>query len=386
MRWLAAVLALCVSAVSSAQVVVGAVVPQTGLLADAASGYLRGLTLWAERVNAGGGLLGQAVALVVLDDGSETRRVAPLYEALIAEHRADALVGPFGSAATLVAAGVAERTRRVMLNAVGASPGIHRKGTRYVFQVNVPPVRYGRGVLEVAQREGIARLLVLARDDPAARAAAARLREDAVAAGLACGPVLVYKPGTDDFGAHIAQAKKDAIEGWIAFGLAADAAAMVKSLRKHGWAPALFVAQGAADPAFIRMVGQDAELAIGISAYEAHAPTEGNREFVQAYARRWGTPPDAYAAAAYSAGQLLEQAAARAGTLAPEALREALASGRYGTLLGDYRVDENGAQTATAALLLQIQRGRREIVWPEPLASARWRLPFPSWEGRRPIE
>ncbi|MEW5864521.1 MAG: ABC transporter substrate-binding protein [Pseudomonadota bacterium] len=387
MRALAAIFLLCIApAAAQAPVVLGAVVPQTGLFADAAASYARGLRLWAEQANAAGGLLGRPVDLVLLDDGSDTQRVPALYEALIGERRAELLVGPFGSAATLGAAAVAERARRVMVNAAGTAPGIHRKGTRYVFQAIAPPAEYGRGVLEIARREGIARVLVLARDDPLARAAATRLREQALAAGLVAGPVQLYKPGADDFASQIEQARKDGIEAWIAFGLANDAAAMVKSLRKHGWAPALFLAQGAADPAFIGLVGQDAELAMGISPYEPRAPTAGNREFVQAYTKRWNAPPDALAAAGYSAARLLELAALRAGALDQEKLRQALATEEFATPLGIHRVDADGLQTGAMPLVIQIQRGRREIVWPEALATARWRLPFPAWEGRRRLE
>jgi len=387
MRALFAILGFCVASIAAAQtpVVLGAVVPQSGLLAEEAASYARGLRLWAEQANAAGGLLGRPVDLVLLDDGSDTQRVPGLYEALIAERRADLLVGPFGSAATLGAAGVAERARRILVNATGIAAGIHRRGTRYVFQVIAPPAQYGRAALEIARREGISRALVLARDDPRARAAATSLREQAQEAGLAAA-VELYRPGADDFASQIERAKKEGAEAWIAFGLAKDAAAMVKSLRKHGWAPALFLAQGAADPAFIGMVGQDAELAMGISAYEPRAATSGNREFAQAYAKRWNAPPDALAAAGYSAARLLELAATRTGALEQEKLREALASEEFATPLGTYRVDAHGVQTGAMPLVIQIQRGRREIVWPEALATARWRLPFPAWEGRRRLE
>lgn len=386
MRIFALLLLVCLAGGAAAQaaapVVLGAVVPQTGLFADAAAGYARGLRLWAEQANAHEGLLGRPVAVALLDDGSDTRRVAQLYEALIAEHAAHLLVGPFGSAATLAAAAVAERARRVMVNASGTAPGIHRKGTRYVFQAIAPPGEAGSGALEIVRREAISRLLVLARNDPQSRAAAARLHAQALAAGLAVGPLEVYSPGTRDFAAQIARARSQAIEAWIAFGLARDAAEMVKSLRRSGWVPALFLAQGAAEPAFVEMVGQDAELALGISAYEPHAPAGANREFAQAYARRWGAPPDAGAAAAFTAARLLGEAVARSGSLAQERLREALATLELDTPLGTWRVDADGAQVGVKPLVIQIQRGRREIVWPEALATARWRLPFPAWEGR----
>ena len=81
-------------------VVVGAVISQTGDLADLASGYRKGLLLWQDDINAAGGLLGRHVELRLFDDRSEANRSGPLYGRLISEDKADVLIGPFGSAAT----------------------------------------------------------------------------------------------------------------------------------------------------------------------------------------------------------------------------------------------------------------------------------------------
>ena len=101
--------------------VVGVVVSQTGPHAEPAEGYRRGLLVWQDEVNAAGGLLGRKVDLRILDDASSAPRNASLYEQLIRQDRADLLIGPFGTAATLVAAATAERARRVLIN--GAGPG-----------------------------------------------------------------------------------------------------------------------------------------------------------------------------------------------------------------------------------------------------------------------
>jgi hypothetical protein len=40
-------------------------------------------------------------------------------------------------------------------------------------------------------------------------------------------------------------------------------------------------------------------------------------------------------------------------------------------------------QVGVKPAVVQIQRGRREIVWPEALATAKWRLPYPRWDERQ---
>ncbi len=382
---LCAATALIAAAPARAQpaLVVGAALPQSGMLVDLAADLGKALLLWQEEVNARGGLLGRQVSLRLLDDGSSAAAAGALYGKLIVEHRAELLVGPFGSAASLGAAGAAERARRVLVNATGASRLVHRAGLRYVFQVPAPLGGYGGGALELARRQGLQRVVLLARDEPVAREMAFRAREDAGRLGLTVTGLVLHSSSVTDFSPHIERARGARAQAWIAFGQVRDAAEMVKSFKRLGYAPALFVAQGAAEPDFIVRVGQDAEQAIGISPYQTRAATQGNADFVRAFARKWSAEPGALAAQGYAAAKVLEAAVRHAGSLDQEQLREALAALRLETPLGPYRVGEGGEQLAARPLLVQVLEGRREIVWPEALATARWRLPYPPWEERK---
>lgn len=356
---------------------IGAAMPQTGILADLAADLRKGLLLWQEEVNAAGGLLGRRVELRLLDDRSEAAAAGKLYEQLLREHKAELLIGPFGSAASVGAAAVAERNRRILINATGTARAVHKGGYRYVFQVPAPLGAYGAGALELARRLGLRRIVLLARQDPTAREQAAKL-------GLAAGDVELYAAGSTDFALQVARARAAGAEGWIAFGLARDAAEMVKSFRKLAYAPRLFVAQGAAELDFIASVGQDAEYAVGISPYERGAATRGNAQFAQAYAKKWSSEPGHLAAEGFAAARVLEEAVRRTGSIDAEKLREALAGLETETPLGPFKVDHSGAQVAARPLLVQVIRGRRQIVWPEALATVKWQ-PYAAWEARKPL-
>jgi branched-chain amino acid transport system substrate-binding protein len=367
-------------------VVVGAVLTQTGLLADLAADLRKALLLWQEEVNATGGLLGRRVELRLLDDRSDANSVRGLYEQLIRDERADLLVGPFGSAATLGAAGAAELHRRVLLNVSGAARATQRAGLRYVFQVPAPFGAYAASALELAVRMNYRRIVIVARNDPVAREMAEAAQTEASALGLQAVPLELHTPGADDLGAIVARARAAGAEAWIAFGLPRDAVEMVKTFRKLGYAPAMFVAQGAADPQFVVRLGQDAEQAIGITPWERSWRTPGNAQFAASYLRKWSMEPTVLAAQGYAAGRLIEAAVRRAGSLDQEVLRDAFAELRTETPLGAYAVDRSGAQRAVRPALVQIQRGRRETIWPESLATARWQLPYPRWEERRVLK
>src|SRR5882762_2373425 len=136
-------------------IVVGAVVSQSGMLADLADGYRKGLLVWQDEVNAAGGVLGRNVELRLLDDGSEAARNSALYQQLIRDDKADALIGPYGTAATLMAAAEAEKTRRVMVNGASSSVAVHRRLPRYVCQSAGPYAAFGaRRTPRKARRSG----------------------------------------------------------------------------------------------------------------------------------------------------------------------------------------------------------------------------------------
>jgi len=369
----------------SPAILVGAAIPQSGILADLAADLRKALLLWQEEVNAAGGLHGRAVQLMLLDDRSEPLAAGSLYDQLILEHKADLLIGPLGSAATLGAAGAAERNRRVMVNATGAARAVQKSANRYVFQSAAPLSSYGAGALELARSQGLKRIVLLARDDPGAREMAARTREAALRQGFGVGGVETYPAGAEDFLPVVARARAAGAEGWIAFGLPQDAAEMVKALQKTGYAPRVFVAQGAAQPEFVARLGQMAEYAVGIAAYDPRARTQGNAGFVQAYTKKWSAGPGAIAAQGYAAAKLLEEAVRRAGSVDQEKLREALSALATETPIGAYKVERSGAQVGAQALLTQVQRGRREVVWPEAYATAPWQ-PYPAWEERKPLQ
>lgn len=380
-----ALLVCAAPAFAQQPILIGAAMPQSGLLADVAADLRKGLLLWQDEVNAGGGLLGRRVELLLLDDRSEPAIVGKLYEQLIFQHKADLLIGPLGSAASLGAAAVAERNRRVLVNSTGASRAVHRSALRYVFQTATPLSAYSAGPFELARGLGVERVMVLAREDPGAREMGRRAHENAAAAGLSTGPVEIYSAGSTDFAPQVARARQSGAQGWIAYGLPQDAAEMVKNFRRLGFAPRLFVAQGAADPDFVKRVGQDAEYAVGIVAYDRRAATRGNPEFIQAYAKKWSVEPGLLAAEGYAAAKVLEEAVRRADALDTDKLREALAALETETPLGGYKVDRDGVQLAARPLLVQILRGRREIVWPEAFATTRLQ-PYADWETRKPLK
>jgi branched-chain amino acid transport system substrate-binding protein len=364
-------------------IVVGAVVSQSGLASDLAAGYRQGILLWQSQLNAAGGLLGRQVEVRIADDRSGASEAAEAYQRLIDSDKAALLIGPYGSAASITSSAVAEGAARVMVNGAGASGAVHKRGLRYVFQVATPYAAYGAGVPQVARQWKAGKLFLVARADPVAREMADAFALEAAKRGVAASAVASFPVDTQEFDVFVRQAQAANATAWVAFGSARDAANMVISFKRLAYAPTMFVARGVEQPEFIRRVGQDAEYAIGIAAWMPSLRTRGNQAFVRAYRERWSSEPDLAAAQGYSAGLVLEAGVRRAASLDQERLRAALAQLEMETPLGPYRTEpDSGRQLATQTVLVQILKGRAEIIWPAPLATASAVLPYPRWDQR----
>ncbi|HEV3010927.1 MAG TPA: ABC transporter substrate-binding protein, partial [Burkholderiales bacterium] len=300
----------------------GAVISQTGAHAELAADYLKGLQLWREHINESGGLLERRVELRVLDDNSRAVRARELYAELLRD-KVDLLIGPYGSAATLLAAAEAERARRVMVNGADPSAAVHSRPGRYVFQTAMPYSAYGLGVLQVAATTDLRRLFIVARDDAASREMAEATR-NAAANGFVPGELELYRPGTLDFAAQVAKARAANADAWIAFGDVRDAAEMVKTFKRLDYAPQLFFASGASHPRFIALLGQDAEFSLGVVDFDARIG-DAARAFAKSFTSRWTVPPQLAAAEGYTAGTVLAAAVRSTGSLDQERLRAALA-------------------------------------------------------------
>jgi branched-chain amino acid transport system substrate-binding protein len=109
--------------------------------------------------------------------------------------------------------------------------------------------------------------------------------------------------------------------------------------------------------------------------HRAQGPIFQLQAFVAAY--EFDRAPSVQSAAHYAGCQLLVDAIRRTGGCDSENLREALLTLRTKTVFGAFAVDERGHQTAHQFVTSQWQDGRKVVVWPDAVATAKARLPTP---------
>jgi branched-chain amino acid transport system substrate-binding protein len=378
-----AALTLPLAAHAADPVRIGVALSQTGNLADSAAPYFKGLDLWREQANARGGLAGRPVEFVVYDDRSDPATAARLYEKLITGDKVDFVISSLGSATAATGSAVAEKHKMLMINGGGAAEAIQQRGFKYVFQTAARISSYADGVIPMVEKYHVKSIALISRDYAAARDISKAIKESLSGRDVKVVMDEYFPAGTADFSSQIAKGQQLQPDLWIGLLYPSEAIETVRQFHSMNYMPKLFLANGVSQQDFIAAAGQDAEYALGMSLYEPSLPSEGNKEFVKTYREKYNGDPGYYAAFGFVAGTVLEAAVKQAGSIDIEKVRDVLTTLKMGTVMGRHEVDPaTYMQIGVRGLLVQIQNGKREVVWPEEFKTAEPKLPIPAWDKR----
>jgi branched-chain amino acid transport system substrate-binding protein len=378
-----AALTLPLAAHAADPVRIGVALSQTGNLADSAAPYFKGLDLWREQANARGGLAGRPVEFVVYDDRSDPATAARLYEKLITGDKVDFVISSLGSATAATGSAVAEKHKMLMINGGGAAEAIQQRGFKYVFQTAARISSYADGVIPMVEKYHVKSIALISRDYAAARDISKAIKESLSGRDVKVVMDEYFPAGTADFSSQIAKGQQLQPDLWIGLLYPSEAIETVRQFHSMNYMPKLFLANGVSQQDFIAAAGQDAEYALGMSLYEPSLPSEGNKEFVKTYREKYNGDPGYYAAFGFVAGTVLEAAVKQAGSIDIEKVRDVLTTLKMGTVMGKHEVDPaTYMQIGVRGLLVQIQNGKREVIWPEEFKTAEPKLPIPAWDKR----
>jgi branched-chain amino acid transport system substrate-binding protein len=386
-KFLLAAVAAAFASIAPAQaadpVRIGVALSQTGNLADSAGPYFKGLDLWREQANARGGLAGRPVEFVVYDDRSDPATAARLYEKLITDDKVNLVMSSLGSATAATGSGVAEKHKVIMINAGGAAEAIQQRGFKYVFQTAARISSYADGIMPLIEKHKVKSIALVSRDYAAARDISKVIKERIKDKDVKLVIDEYFPAGTADFSSQIAKGQQLQPDLWIGLLYPSEAIETARQFHSMNYMPKLFIANGVSQDDFITSAGKDAEYALGMSLYEPSLPSEGNKEFVKTFRAKYNADPGYYSAFGFVGGTVLEAAVKQAGSVDTEKVREVLTTLKLGTVMGKHEVDpKTYMQIGVRGLVVQVQNGKREVVWPEEYKTAEPKLPIPAWDKR----
>ena len=354
-------------------ILIGGTVSLEGKYIETSFMVQNGYKLWAEQVNKQGGVLGRPVKFVFYNDKSQKNLVAPLYEKLIVEDRVDLTLSPYGSPLTMAASEATEKHGYVMLASAAASEQIWERGYKYIFGVYALADRYFIGFQDLLARQGSESIGIIFENTGFNISIAKGVRKWADRFNLK----ITYDNGFDDADNELPIILKQVmgknIDGLIFSGYPPECYKFINLMKKTGYRPKnLAFTIAPILPGFYKRVGTFAEGVFGPSQWEPdeRIPFPGTKQFIKDFKDFTGKMPSYHAASAYSACQILEKAIIQAQTIDHKKIRNYVSSFDTITIMGRFKVDHTGRQVGHNPILIQWQKGKKEIVYPGKMSTS----------------
>jgi branched-chain amino acid transport system substrate-binding protein len=346
----------------------------------------KGYDLWAADVNKRGGLLGHQVTMKYVDDTSSTQQVVTNYQNLITSDKVALVFGPYSSLLTKPAATVVDRLGYAFPEPAGGAPSVFALGLHSLFFVQPAAIEdnlvsYTNWLLALPADQRPKTAAYATEDDPFTQPQIDKARSILEAAGVTTVSYKVYPAETTDFTPHALKVASSNADAVILGTQVPDAIAFVKTFITQHYNPKTLIETAGPDQGaeFSGKLGANTEGIMVPAGWASGSQAYGNPTFVAEYIAKYGgTAADisADSAEAYSVGQVVDQAATKAGSIDNQKLIDTLHTGTYQTVQGPMGWDSVGKpQGGVGVFVEQWQNGNAVFVWPATVASAQPEYP-----------
>ncbi|HEV8584034.1 MAG TPA: amino acid ABC transporter substrate-binding protein [Methylomirabilota bacterium] len=366
---------------------IGAPLPLTGPLSPEGLKQKNGYDLWAEKVNAAGGIKVGAdrykIEIVYNDYQSNTPRAVQLAEKLITDDKVSFVFAPFGSGATKAASSVAEKYGIPTIAPTASSEAVYDQGYKFLFGTLTPNSTLTELLSDVvkARGGGVKKVAILARNDLFPLALAQELEKSAKKRGLEVAFFEKYAIGTLDHASALTQIRAAQPEWIFTTGYINDLILIRKQMADLGIAaPVVTMIAGPAYKEFAEATGKLAENVTSMAWWHPALRYKGADVFgsTEAYARafeaKYKAAPDYVEASSSACGVVLQLAIEKAGSVDPKAVRDALAALDVTTFYGPVKFGPTGQIVSLKPPVFQLRDGKPVIVYPDDIKQGDIRL------------
>ena len=330
--------------------------------------YPNGAQIAVDEVDERGGLLGRSVELITRINLEEAAVAVQAAETMILTDEVVALVGPNRSSHAIEVGAVAQRHGVPMITTAATNPAVTAAGD-FVFMAAFTDQFQGRVMAQFAKETlGANAAAVLTQRGEVYTEGIA---EFFIAHFSGFGGAIVadefYESGATDFAAQLTRIAATAPEAVFLSGLPPEVALVTKQaralpLQNAAGEPTLFLGADAWDnPTLLDNEAAAVDGSFFSSHFSPDTDEPSARTFIDAYQALYGIAPTGGDAVSYDAVRLLLEAAERAGSLDPDAVRrQLLATEQYAGATRIARYDENRHPTKSA-VIMTIENGAKKF-------------------------
>ena len=344
---------------------VGFSIARTGPISSGGQAALVALRMWADDINARGGLLGRKVELVVYDDQGSASMTPGIYAKLIDVDAVDLLIAPYGSVPTAPILPLAKQRRMVLMG--NFSFQVNARVQHDMWFNNAPwndASSWSEGFFGIGRAQGARSIAFLAADNEFAQNLSNGARMLAEQAGLKTVYDQTYPPSTVDFSAMVRGIRAARPEMAFVASYPADSTAIVRSVREIGVGNTVKIfGGGMVGLQYTPIMGSLGSALNAIVNYNTYVPGvkyEGIDDFFQRYSQHAAeakVDPLGYYLTpfSYAIGEVLEQAVNGTKSLDHARLAQYLRMNEMKTIVGSIRYRKDGEWANSRIITTQFQ-------------------------------
>ena len=367
---------------------IGIPLPLTGRHSPFGHHQKRAFDLALEEINAAGGVKGRMIELVYADDQSKPEKGLTAAQKLVGDKDVIMLTGEYSSSCTYPIAALAQKSKVPFMVSCAAADKITQSGWDYIFRMDQPASEFDSGLQDFLLKAAKVKSIVILHENTLFGTSTAKaMKRWADKNNI---KVLIFEPyeaGLVDFKPMLLRVKAANPDVFYAISYLMDATLIARQMKEISLDLKCFAgsAAGYSIPEFLEGAGDAAEYVFSSTMWERPVDYPGAKEFDQKYIAKYNIRPPYHAAQAYAAAYVCLDAIKRAKELTRDAVRDALETTDMMTIYGPVKFIDYGKftnQNQLPRLVLQVLKGKFEIVWSEELSTAKYIYPVPKWSER----
>lgn len=323
---------------------IGVLAPLTGDVSVYGNAAVNGINLAVKEVNANGGVLGQQIELVTLDEKGDVNEAMTAFNNL-ASQGVVAVIGDVTTKPCIAVSELAQEIGMPMLTPTGTGPEITEAGD-YVFRTCFTDTYQGTIMAEFSsQNLGIETVAVMTNNsDDYSRGVSDEFIAKCEENGIEVVAQEGYGSTDQDFNAQVTKIASLNPDALFIPDYYNTVALIVEQARTAGYNNTIMGVDGW--DGVLDVIGEDKlSLVDGCYFCNHYSPDSTDEKvvtFVDAYKAEYnGEVPKSFAALGYDSVYMMAQAIEEAGSTDAEAIRDALAAISFSGVTGDITLDEN---------------------------------------------
>lgn len=338
-----------------------------------------------EDINKSGGINGRALKLVYGDDQGKPLQGENAVKTLVREHRPAMLIGGYSSSNTLQMAKVADNLDIPLLVSTAADDRITQMDLRNVYRLNPPAKEYTSGLEGfMLQQLKPKTISIVYENSPYGTSGAERMLWFCRKNNIDVKKVIPYhreKTNKKYYARILSPVISSPPDVVYMVSYFKDGSMLVNLLREKGVKSVLVGgAGGFTHPNFAKKTGPAAEKLVTATLWHQKAGYPGAQQYYDRYVKNYGVAPDYHGAEAYTALLVAVDVLKRAKDYTPQSVRDALGKTSFESPMGRvsfFHYEYFKRQNSFSTLVMQIQNGEFQCIWPKATATSDFAPPAP---------